>query len=283
MKILVTGANGQLGTEIRKRSVRFADFQFIFTDIAELDITDWKAVDAFFEKEMPDVLINCAAYTAVDKAEGEEKLVYDINAYAVGYLASVAKDTGALLVHFSTDYVFDGENHLGYKEEYPIKNPATIYGKSKKLAEKLIEDINPRHFIIRTQWLFGSSGKNFIETMLGLAGQGKELKVVNDQFGSPTYAKDLAGKVREMIEENRSSGIYHVTNSETCSWYDFALEIFALANLHPVIRPVKSEEFAAAAKRPTYSMLINTKLPPLRSWQDALRAYLIERGNLGNK
>ena len=283
MKILILGARGMLGNELAKAFSDGAKYETILWDREELDITDQETVDEKIKDIRPEVIINSAAYTAVDKAEGEEKLVYDINAYAVGYLASVAKDTGALLVHFSTDYVFDGENHLGYKEEYPIKNPATIYGKSKKLAEKLIEDINPRHFIIRTQWLFGSSGKNFIETMLGLAGQGKELKVVNDQFGSPTYAKDLAGKVREMIEENRSSGIYHVTNSETCSWYDFALEIFALANLHPVIRPVKSEEFAAAAKRPTYSMLINTKLPPLRSWQDALRAYLIERGNLGNK
>ena len=143
-----------------------------------------------------------------------------------------------------------------------------------------MERIRPNYYLVRTQWLFGKDGKNFVETMLRMANEGKSLKVVNDQFGSPTYAKDLAEKVREMVEENRGSGIYHVTNSGTCSWYDFALKIFEFMNLQPVVKPVKSEEFAAPAKRPTYSMLINTKLSPLRSWEDALRAYLVETERL---
>lgn len=272
-----------LGHELAEAFSDKDKYDLFLWDREELDIADQEMVDAKLKELRPEAIINSAAYTAVDKAESEEKLVYEINAYGVGYLAHTAKEIGALLVHFSTDYVFDGENHLGYKEDHQTKNPATVYGKSKKLAEKLIEDINPRYLIVRTQWLFGSSGKNFIETMVSLAESGKEIKVVNDQFGSPTYAKDLAGKIREMIEENRPSGIYHITNSGTCSWYDFALEIFEFSGLRPAVRPVKSEEFAAAAKRPTYSMLINTKLPPLRSWQDALRAYLIETGRIDNK
>lgn len=280
MKILILGARGMLGHELEKAFSDEGRYETILWDREELDITDREAVDARLKELNPEVVINAAAYTAVDKAESEEELVYNINGYAVGYLASTAKEIGALLIHFSTDYVFDGENHLGYKEDFETKNPVTVYGKSKKLAEKLIADIGPRHFIVRTQWLFGSAGKNFIETMLRLAGEGKEIKVVNDQFGSPTYARDLAVRIREMIEENQPSGIYHVTNTETCSWYDFALEIFRQAQVQPVVRAVKSEEFAAAAKRPTYSMLINTKLPPLRSWQEALQAYLIETGRI---
>lgn len=269
-----------LGHELEKAFSDAGRYEITLWDRDELDITDSQAVDAKFREILPEVVINAAAYTAVDKAESEQEIVYKINSYAVGYLARAAKEIGALLVHFSTDYVFDGENHLGYKEDYAIKNPQTVYGKSKMLAEKLIEDEGGRYFIIRTQWLFGASGKNFVETMLALADKGNEIRVVNDQFGSPTFAKDLAERVRLMIEENRPSGIYHVTNSDTCSWYDFAKEIFLLAGLNPSVRPVKSEEFAAAAKRPTYSMLINTKLPQMRSWRDALRSYLVETGKI---
>lgn len=280
MKILILGARGMLGHELDKVFSDAERYQTILWDREELDITDREAVEAKLQEMKPEVVINAAAYTAVDKAESEEELAYNINGYAVGYLAAAAKEMGALLIHFSTDYVFDGENHLGYKEDFETKNPVTVYGKSKKLAEKLIADIGPRHFIIRTQWLFAAAGKNFIETMLRLAGEGQEIRVVNDQFGSPTHAQDLAMRVREMIEENRPSGVYHVTNTGTCSWYEFALEIFRQVQLQPVVRAVKSEEFAAAAKRPTYSMLVNTKLPPLRSWQEALRAYLVETGRI---
>ncbi|MDD3190179.1 MAG: dTDP-4-dehydrorhamnose reductase [Candidatus Pacebacteria bacterium] len=280
MKILILGANGMLGHELAEAFSDRGKYETILWDRGELDITDKEDVNKKISEMKPDAIINAAAYTAVDQAESEPDLVYNINGYAVGYLASACKDNGALLVHFSTDYVFDGENHMGYKEDYATKNPATVYGKSKKLAEKLIEDIGPRHYLIRTQWLFGKSGKNFVETMIRLASEGKDLKVVNDQFGSPTYAKDLACRVRDMIEENRESGVYHVTNSNTCNWYDFALKIFEMTGFNPNVQAVKTEEFAAAAKRPTYSMLINTKLPPLRSYEEALRAYLIETGRI---
>jgi len=280
MKILILGAKGMLGHELAKQFADKNKYAIFLWDREELDITNQTEVEEKINELRPDVIINAAAYTAVDKAESEEELAYKINGYAVGYLATAAKKADALLVHFSTDYVFDGENHLGYKEDYSVKNPASVYGKSKKLAEKMIEDISPRYFLIRTQWLFGSYGKNFIETMLRLEGEGGEIKVVNDQFGSPTYAKDLAEEVRVMIEEKRESGVYHVTNSNTCSWYEFALKIFEFTDKHPSVRAIKSEEFAAAAKRPTYSMLINTKLPPLRSWEDALKAYLSETGRI---
>lgn len=280
MKILILGAKGMLGCELAEAFSNKDKYELFLWDQNDLDITDQAAVEKKLKELNPEIIINSAAYTAVDQAESEEDLVYKVNGYAVGYLAQAAKDNSALLVHFSTDYVFDGQNHLGYKEDYSVRNPATVYGKSKKLAEKMIEDINPRHYLIRTQWLFGANGKNFIETMLRLAEEGKDLKVVNDQFGSPTYAKDLAEKVREMVEENRESGTYHVTNSGTCSWYDFALKIFEFTNMHPVLKPVKSEEFSTPAKRPTYSMLVNTKLSPLRPWENALGAYLAETRRL---
>lgn len=280
MKILILGVKGMLGHELEKAFADVERYQLTLWDREELDITDPEAVNAKVKEVAPEVIINAAAYTAVDKAESEPEIVYKINGYAVGYLATAAKELGALFVHFSTDYVFDGENRQGYREEDRIKNPVTVYGKSKKLAEQMIEDIGPCHYLIRTQWLFGVSGKNFIETMLRIAGEGQPLRVVDDQFGSPTYAKDLAERVREMVEEKRASGVYHVTNSETCNWYQFALKIFELTGMHPQVTAVKSEEFAAAAKRPTYSMLINTKIPSLRSWQEALKAYLTETGRI---
>ena len=228
---------------------------------------------------LPEIVINAAAYTAVDEAEQNKNLVYKINGCAVGFLATVCKEINAILVHFSTDYVFDGENHNGYKENHPYR-PINIYGKSKALGEKMILDISPKCYIIRTAWLFGKNGKNFVEIMLRLAGEKKEIRVVNDQFGSPTYAKDLASEVKKLIESQGQYGIYHITNSGTCSWYDFAVKIFELSKLNLKVRPVKSEKFPTPAKRPTYSMLINTKLPPMRKWEEALKDYLIETGRI---
>jgi dTDP-4-dehydrorhamnose reductase len=280
MKILLLGARGMLGNELAQAFSDKDAYEVIAWDREELDITDEAQVDENVMELKPDVIINAAAYTAVDKAESEPLIAYKINSEAVGYLAAAAKRAQALLVHFSTDYVFDGLNPDGYGEDYAIKEPNTVYGNSKKMAEEKILEIAPRYFLIRTQWLFGQYGKNFIETMLRLAGEGKEIRVVDDQFGSPTYAKDLALKVREMVEEERASGIYHVTNSGTCNWYEFAKKIFGLTGMHPLVTPVKSEEFAAPAKRPTYSMLINTKLVTLRTYEEALRAYLVETGRI---
>lgn len=278
MKILILGYKGMLGHELAEV---FKDkHELVLWDREQVDISDKEDIEAKIEDLKPDVVINAAAYTAVDGAESNEELAYKINGSAVGFIANACKNINALFVHFSTDYVFDGENKFGYKEDYPMGKSLNVYGESKALGEKMILDIEPRYYLVRTSWLFGRNGKNFIETMIRLAGENKEMRVVNDQFGSPTYAKDLAKKVRELIESQKPYGIYHVTNSGSCSWYKFALKIFELADLKPNIKPVKSEEFPTPAKRPTYSILINTKLSLLRPWKEALMDYLIETGRV---
>ena len=271
MKILILGYKGMLGHELAEEFKN--NHELVLWDREQIDISKKGDVIKKISDLWPDVVINAAAYTAVDEAESNKDLAYKVNSCAVGFLATACKEINALFVHFSTDYVFDGENHNGYKENYPYK-PINMYGKSKALGEKMILDISPKYYIIRTSWLFGKNGKNFIETMLRLAEENKDIRVVNDQFGSPTYAKDLALEVRKLVESQNQFGIYHITNSETCSWYDFAVKIFELSNLNIKVKPVKSEEFPTPAKRPTYSMLINTKLSPMRKWEEALKDYL---------
>lgn len=276
MKILILGYKGMLGYEFAEALENF--HKLVLWDRDQIDIAEKEEVMEKIGNLKPDIIVNAAAYTAVDKAESEKELAYKVNGYAVGYLSEICKEINALLVHFSTDYVFSGENHLGYKENHPLEKPLNVYGKSKALGEKMIQDINPRHYLIRTSWLFGRNGKNFVETMIQLAYKNEPIKVVNDQFGSPTYAKDLAMKVKELLDSGGEYGIYHITNFGFCSWYEFASEIFRQVKLNPEVKPIKSEEFPASAERPAYSMLINTKLHPLRSWQEGLRAYLIETG-----
>ncbi|MCK5466192.1 dTDP-4-dehydrorhamnose reductase [Candidatus Parcubacteria bacterium] len=275
MKILILGYKGMLGHELVKEFEN--GHELILWDRDQIDISRKEEVIEKVSKLCPDIVINAAAYTAVDEAEHNKNLAYKVNGCAVGFLATVCKEIDALFIHFSTDYVFDGENHNGYKENHSY-NPINMYGKSKALGEKMIFDISSKYYIIRTSWLFGKNGKNFVETMLRLAKEKKDIRVVNDQFGSPTYAKDLASEVRKLVESQNQSGIYHITNSETCSWYDFAVKIFELSNLNLKVKPIKTEEFPTPAKRPIYSMLINTKLPPMRKWEEALKSYLIETG-----
>ncbi|MCK4592600.1 dTDP-4-dehydrorhamnose reductase [Candidatus Parcubacteria bacterium] len=277
MKILILGHKGMLGNELADV---FKDrHELVLWDRDQIDISNKDDVMKKIGELKPDIVINAAAYTAVDKAESEKDLVYKVNGCAVGFLSTICKEINALFIHFSTDYVFDGENHIGYKENHPYK-PINLYGRSKALGEKMILDIEPRYYIIRTSWLFGKYGKNFVETMLRIANEGKDLRIVNDQFGSPTYAKDIAKKVRELIESEKPYGIYHITNSESCNWYEFALKIFEFSGLDPNVQPVTSEEFPTPAKRPTYSMLVNTKLSPMRPWKEALKAYLVETGRI---
>ena len=277
MKILILGHKGMLGRELAE--VFSNGNELVLWDREQINIAKREEVMQKIGELMPDVVINAAAYTAVDRAEDEKDLAYKVNGCAVGFISTICKQINALLIHFSTDYVFDGESHNGYKENHSYK-PINIYGKSKALGEKMILDIEPRYYLIRTSWLFGKSGKNFVETMLKLALENKNIKVVNDQFGSPTYAKDLAREVRGLVESKNPYGIYHLTNSGFCSWYEFAVKIFEFSGLKPDIKPVKSEEFPTPAKRPTYSMLVNTKLPPMRAWEDALKDYLIETGRI---
>ncbi len=269
-----------LGSELVK--VFKANNDLTLWDKDQVDITKRDDVMRKVSKLKPDIVINAAAYTAVDKAESEKDIAYKVNGCAVGFLSTICKEIDALFIHFSTDYVFDGESHIGYKEDHSY-NPINMYGKSKALGEKMILDIEPRYYLIRTSWLFGKYGKNFVETMIRLAEEGKDLKIVNDQFGSPTYAKDLAEKVKELIGSKKSSGIYHITNSDYCNWYEFALKIFELSGLKPNVKSVTSEEFVTPAKKPTYSMLVNTKLSSMRPWEDALKEYLIETERIDKK
>lgn len=249
-------------------------------DRDEIDIADKADVEKKITDLNPDAIINAAAYTAVDDAETNNEIAYKVNGYALGYISKVCKELNSLLVHFSTDYVFSGSGEQGYKEDDVASSPMNEYGKSKLLGEKMITDINPKFYLVRTAWLFGKSGKNFVETMIKLASEKGGVKVVNDQIGSPTYAKDLAMAVKDLIEKKKPYGIYHITNSGYCSWFEFATEIFRQAGMKVNITPVASDHFPTPAKRPRYSVLLNTKLPELRPWKEALRDYLAETGRI---
>lgn len=252
-------------------------------DHAELDVTDFGKLKGKFEDIKPDLVINCSAYTAVDEAEGNHDLAFKINAEAVGEIAKLAKSCGAVLIHFSTDYVFDGARAGGYKED-DATGPLNVYGASKLAGENLLMENTDKYYLIRSSWLFGKNGKNFVDTMIRLGENtlesGEELKVVDDQIGSPTYTHDLVNTVIENFinplvkHDPKGFGIYHLTNSGTCSWYDFAKEIFAIKKMDVKILAVSSSQFPRPAKRPASSILLNTKLPLMRSWKNALGAYL---------
>lgn len=298
MRVLILGKNGMLGHDLVK--VFFKD-DVIALGSADLDVTDQDRVFEEFMTIQPDVVINATGYTNVDLAEKEEEKANEINGYAVGILAKAAREIDATLVHFSTDYVFDGTKVGGYKEE-DVTHAINAYGRSKELGEKLLveemeveklvdEDLigslsdgekypevfkEPlgKYFLIRTSWLYGKHGKNFVETMLKLGTEKKELKVINDQRGKPTYTLDLARQVKFLVSSREyPSGIYHITNEEETTWYDFAREIFAIAKSKVRVVPCTSEEYGGIP-RPLNSALINTKLPPLRPWKEALSEYM---------
>jgi len=276
MKILILGHKGMLGDELVK--VFKKDNELTLWDRSEIDIADRKDVESKIGDLRPEAVINAAAYTAVDLAEKEGKeIAYQVNGEAVGFLAEACKKNNSVLIHYSTDYVFNGRNKNGYQEDEK-RDPLNEYGQSKARGEELLQKINPKFYLIRLSWLFGINGKNFVETMLRLAKENKELRVVNDQYGKPTYAKDLAQRTRELLESKRPFGIYHLTNEGVCTWYEFAVKIFELAGIEAKVVPVVSSEFPTPAKRPAYSALVNTKLPLSRSWQDALEEYLEETG-----
>lgn len=262
IKTLILGANGMLGTDLRKA---FPDA--VTLSHRELDITDREQVLRIINDLQPQAVINSAAYTNVDGCEDEQELAFSINGKAPGYVAEACHAVGAKLVHYSTDYVFDGS-----KSEYVESdqtNPISVYGRSKLLGEQLIMKNMKDYRIVRTSWLFGRHGKNFVDTMLTLTKQVDKVKVVNDQIGKPTYTVDLAGKTREILDSE--PGIYHITNDGICSWYEFASAII------PNTVPCSSEEFPRKAKRPKYSVLVNTKTAPMRHWREALAEYLSTR------
>ncbi len=260
--ILVTGGNGQLGSEIRELSAKNSVDTFYFTDEKELDITSFTALKEYVEENKINVIINCAAYTAVDKAELEPVIADKVNHLAVRNLVDIAKEFKVKLVHISTDYVFDGTNHTPYKEEEK-PNPQSVYGKTKLDGENiLIESKLDNTLIIRTSWVYGCYGSNFVKTILKLAKERDSLGVIYDQIGTPTYAKDLAKTILEIIPKIKDSkfAIYHYTNEGVVSWYDFAKEIIKMAKIDCKIDPIETYEYPLPAKRPHYSLLNKSKI-----------------------
>ena len=283
MKYALIGANGQLGRDLQSRLQ--GDVTPWSRDHA--DLTRPAELRAALESLRPDVVVNCAAYNFVDKAESEPAAAFAVNAWGVRDLALACRDLGCVLVHFSSDYVFGlDETRRRPWEETDAPGPVSVYGLSKLAGEYLVRSICPRHFVIRTcglygVWGSGGKGGNFVETMLRVAGQGKPLRVVADQTCTPTYTVDLAAAAAALMTTGRY-GLYHLTSAGACSWHDFARTIFGLAGVKADLTPIVSREFGAAARRPAYSVLSaaayeSLSLPPLRPWQEAVAAYLVER------
>ena len=283
MNILVTGANGQLGNEMRIVSKGNSDL-YIFTDVEELDITSYDAVSKCVKENDIKVIVNCAAYTNVDKAEDDETTAELLNAKAVKYLAKACKDNDATLIHISTDYVFGGnEGNTPRKENEPV-NPTGAYGRTKLHGEQAIQKVGCKHIIIRTAWLYSEFGNNFVKTMRKLTSERNSLKVVFDQVGTPTYALDLAKTIEIFIEKLKTvnsqlsilNSIYHFSNEGVISWYDFAKEICELSGNVCNIQPCHSDEFPSKVKRPSYSVLDKTKIKnklniTIPHWKESLK------------
>lgn len=275
-KILVTGSNGQLGNEIRVASVLFPELSFVFTDVDELNITDEKAVDVFFSAGKFDFIVNCAAYTAVDKAEDDADTCFLINEKAVEILGESAAKYNTGIIHVSTDYVFDGTSFKPYSEEMDVC-PVSVYGKSKLAGETALMTVNPDAVIIRTSWLYSSFGNNFVKTMLNLGKTRDSLNVIFDQVGTPTYAADLAVAILKIIASGiKSPGIYHFSNEGVCSWYDFTITIHKLAGISCVVNPIESKDYPVRTPRPHYSVLNKRKIKhtyglQIPHWEESLR------------
>lgn len=278
MRVVVTGAAGQLGQDVLKELSR-KNHEAFGADRTQLDITNESNVQAYINDVKPDVILHCAAYTNVDAAEENEDIAYQVNAVGTENLAKAAKQVGAKMLFVSTDYVFDGTATEPYEVDSPTK-PLGAYGRTKLAGEQLLQKNLEQYFIVRTAWVFGVHGNNFVKTMLRLGEERGEVGVVHDQVGSPTYTVDLAKFMVELMETNKY-GIYHATNTGVCSWYEFAVEIFKQAGLNVKVNPLTTEQFPRPAARPKYSVLSKNKieeqgLTPLRDWKEALSAYLEE-------
>lgn len=277
--ILVTGANGQLGTELRQLKNSFPQYQFIFVARDELDITNADSVNSFFNSSIPSYCINCAAYTAVDKAETEIENAFAVNSKATAILAAACKEYNTQFIHVSTDYVFDGTATTPYTEESKT-NPVSVYGKSKLEGEHKVKEINPASIIIRTAWVYSAFGKNFVKTMLRLMKDKPEIGVVNDQVGSPTYAADIAVAIMSIISSGDwHPGIYHFSNQGIISWFDFAIAIKGLSGSNCKVNPITTVQYPTPAKRPAYSVMDSAKLSrtyniPLTGWKQSLQTCL---------
>lgn len=276
MNILITGANGQLGNEMRVLSSHHPQHTYFFTDVAELDITSREAIKYFVTSNAIDIIVNCAAYTNVDKAETDEDLAHKINALAVENLGL----SGARVIHVSTDYVFSGEACVPYSETDTVA-PRTAYGRTKKEGEKLLQAVSEKAIIFRTAWLYSTFGNNFVKTMLRLGSERESLGVVFDQIGTPTYAADLANAIFTAINAPEwHPGVYHFTNEGVCSWYDFTHEIFKLAGItNCQLRPILSSEYHYQTPRPHFSVLNKAKVKQtfgisIPHWTEALKVCL---------
>jgi len=259
-KILITGTNGQLGRCLQAVSEKYPNYDFYFKNSKQLDITRKEQIDILFAQEKFDFCVNCAAYTAVDKAESDQENAFLVNAEAVKYLAETCKANNTTLIHISTDFVFDGTKGTPYTED-DLPNPINVYGASKLKGEQYIQEILNNYFIIRTSWVYSEYGHNFVKTMLRLGTKRDEISVVNDQIGSPTYAGDLAKAIMEIISAKTTSfGLYHYTNEGTTSWYDFAKTIFEIKEIKIKVNPISSNNYTTQAKRPMYSVLDKTKI-----------------------
>lgn len=278
--ILVTGSNGQLGSELQSLAPAHDETcRFFFTDVAELDITDRQAVYSFVEQNRISVIVNCAAFTAVDKAESEPERCNLLNHIAPGYLAEAIASVGGTMIQISTDYVFDGTSCKPYKEE-DITNPQTVYGRTKLAGEESVIRTCAGSMVIRTAWLYSTYGNNFVKTMLRLGKERDKLGVVADQIGTPTYARDLAKAILTVIEKGIKPGVYHFANEGTSSWYDFTKAIHRMEGIEDCeVSPIHTEDYPVPAKRPHYSVLDKTKIKQtyeldIRWWEDALKDCL---------
>ena len=274
--ILVTGAYGQLGSELKSISAQYPLYKFLFTDADTLDICNENDLKNFFARTTVDFMVNCAAYTAVDKAEDDAENACKINKDAVRLLAKFAAKNKIKLVHISTDYVFDGKSHIPYTEDLAV-NPQSVYGKSKAGGEQEILSLAPQSVIIRTSWLYSSFGNNFVKTMLKLGAEREKLNVVFDQIGTPAYAADLAVAVMQIVTAQEFiAGIYHFSNEGVCSWYDFAIAIHKAAGIKNCkVLPIESKDYPAKAPRPFYSVLNKAKIKAtygidIPHWEDGL-------------
>ncbi|WP_167618375.1 dTDP-4-dehydrorhamnose reductase [Maribellus sediminis] len=284
MQILVTGAYGQLGSEIKELVSNYPDWKFLFTDVDSLDITSVTAVENYFSANKVDVVVNCAAYTAVDKAESDQETAHLVNAIAPKILAKRCRETGAKLIHVSTDYVFAGNACTPYSETDKT-DPKGAYGRTKLDGENFVLAENPDAVIIRTSWLYSSFGNNFVKTMLRLGKEKEQLGVVFDQVGTPTYAADLAAAILQIVKkyEIKSSdfipGIYHYSNEGVASWFDFTLAIFEFSGIKIKVNPVLSDQFPTPTKRPHFSVLNKLKIKnnfdiEIPYWKDSLQVCL---------
>lgn len=283
-KIIVTGANGQLGNEIKRIANKFNNTEFVYSDIDSLDLTSNSDLEQFIQNIKPDFLVNCAAYTAVDKAESEPELAKKINALVPENLAKLSRKHNFQLIHISTDYVFSGDQYLPTTEETPTE-PKSEYGKTKLLGEQLVADASDA-IIIRTSWLYSIFGNNFVKSMMKYGAERDELKVVFDQVGTPTNAADLAEAIRIIIQKYEEDqkwhkGVYHFSNEGVCSWYDFAKEIMNIANITCDVKPILTHEYPLPAPRPAFSVMNKQKIKETFNfvvpyWKDSLKKALNE-------